>query len=134
MYRAFLPLFLLGLMVVNSGCREKDSKETGIRGLNERPEVQSLVIATDEDTPVAIRLVGTDADGDLLTYAILEDTENGSLSGTPPDLSYLPAPNFSGEDRLVYMAMDGTETGESTPGEVLIRISTRSLAVTSPCR
>ncbi|MBI4601843.1 MAG: DNRLRE domain-containing protein [Planctomycetes bacterium] len=44
-------------------------------------------VATPEDTPVAITLTATDADGDALTYTVVAGPANGVLCGTAPNLT-----------------------------------------------
>ena len=39
-----------------------------------------------------IVLTGSDPDGDALTFALATGPAHGTLSGTPPDLTYTPAP------------------------------------------
>ncbi|NIS81747.1 MAG: tandem-95 repeat protein, partial [Anaerolineales bacterium] len=67
---------------------------------------QNLV--TDEDTPLAITLTALDPNNDPLTFSIVSDPSNGTLSGTPPDLIYTPAPDFNGADSFTFVANDGT--------------------------
>jgi hypothetical protein len=59
-------------------------------------------------SPVAITLTATDSDGDPLTYAIVTVPSNGTLSGTPPNVTYTPAFNFAGTDSFTFQASDGT--------------------------
>ena len=36
---------------------------------------------------------------------------SGTLSGTPPSLTYTPAPNFNGADNFTFTVNDGTDDG-----------------------
>jgi len=72
----------------------------------------------DEDSSVDITLVASDVDNDPLTYSVVTQPSNGTLSGTPPDLSYSPDENFHGSDTFTFQANDGllnsTETAYLT--------------------
>ena len=75
-----------------------------------------------------ITLTGSDADGDILTYDTSEPG-NGSLSGTPPNLSYTPSPEFIGEDSFTFTVSDGLDTSVSanvniTVNEVIVENNT----------
>jgi hypothetical protein len=56
---------------------------------------------------VAITLTGTDADNDPLTFVFTQPTQ-GSLDGTPPNLTYTPNPGFTGADSFTFKVNDGT--------------------------
>jgi hypothetical protein len=59
------------------------------------------------DTPKAITLLATDVDGDPLTYQIAAQPAHGTLSGTPPNVTYTPAAGYSGSDSFTFKANDG---------------------------
>jgi hypothetical protein len=42
-----------------------------------------------------------------MTFSVVTDPANGSLSGTTPDLTYTPAADFNGTDSFTYQASDG---------------------------
>lgn len=77
--------------------------------------------STDEDTPIALVLSATDADGDALTYAVAQAPMHGTLSGTAPNLTYTPALNFHGSDSFTFTATDGQLT--SAPATVSISVA-----------
>ena len=65
-------------------------------------------LTTDEDSGLSILLSGTDADGDVLSYEVVTDPANGSLSGTAPVLTYSPNENYNGSDSFTFRVTDGT--------------------------
>jgi hypothetical protein len=65
-------------------------------------------VTTAEDTAKAIVLTGSDADGDALTYTIVTQSTNGTLSGTAPSVTYTPALNYNGSDSFTFKVNDGT--------------------------
>ena len=72
------------------------------------PTATDQAVATDEDTPVAVSLAGSDPDGDPLTFSVVSGPAHGALSGTAPNLTYTPAANFNGADSFTFKANDGT--------------------------
>jgi len=62
---------------------------------------------TNEDTPLNILLVATDADGDPLTYSIVSLPVHGTLSGAAPDVTYSPFSDYNGADSFTFKANDG---------------------------
>jgi len=92
------------------------------RPANSAPSASDLSSFTTESQAVDIALIASDSESDLLTYSILTQTSNGALSGTPPDLSYLPNNGFVGSDAFTFQVSDG---------EYLSRIATVSITVQS---
>lgn len=68
-----------------------------------------------------IRLPGSDPDDDPLTYTLVDGPDSGTLSGTPPNLSYRPDDHFTGTDHVTYRVEDGR--GGSDTGEVTITVA-----------
>jgi len=91
-----------------------------VNDVADAPVAENQVVETDEDTPLAIALVASDADGDRLTFTIERAPEHGSLIGMPPDWSYVPDAEYSGPDRFVFAVDDGH--GGSDTGTVSITI------------
>jgi hypothetical protein len=79
-----------------------------IKGPNHAPMANAQSVTAVEDTPKAITLTGSDTDsGDVLTYAVTPPA-HGTLSGTAPNLTYTPAPNYYGPDSFTFTVSDGT--------------------------
>lgn len=80
---------------------------------NTAPVAIAQTLATPEDTPLAIELGATEAEGDALTYEIVAPPSHGTLapaSGAPlqaPGYLYTPAANFHGTDSFTFRARDG---------------------------
>ena len=77
--------------------------------------------AAAEDAAVAITLTGSDLDGDSLTFLVVSGPSHGSLSGTPPSLTYTPAANYNGPDSFTFKVNDGTV--DSVPATVSINVT-----------
>ena len=67
-----------------------------------------VTASTNEDTAVDISLVGTDVDGDNLSYSIVTNPSNGAVSISGSTATYTPSSNYNGNDSFVYKANDGT--------------------------
>ena len=65
-------------------------------------------MTTVEGTPVSITLAGSDPEGDALSFEVVTQPANGTLSGTAPALTYTPAPNSVGADSFTFTVNDGT--------------------------
>src|SRR5207244_1832387 len=74
-----------------------------------------------EDTPLAIMLVGTDVENSPLTFAVVTPPAHGTLSGTAPNFTYKPAPDYNGADSFTFKANDGSL--DSAPATVSLTIT-----------
>jgi hypothetical protein len=93
---------------------------------NATPQAADLAVPVERDTQKEFALVGTDADGDPLTWAVVAGPDNGNLdplSGddTSWDITFIPNAGFVGEDEFTYTVNDGTDT--STEATVTITVS-----------
>ncbi|HYB96876.1 MAG TPA: Ig-like domain-containing protein, partial [Vicinamibacterales bacterium] len=77
-----------------------------INAVNDAPTVNGQSLSTDEDTAKAITLTGADVEGDALTFVYAQPA-HGTVSGTAPNLTYTPAPNYNGPDSFTFTADDG---------------------------
>ncbi|NIM49516.1 MAG: tandem-95 repeat protein, partial [Gemmatimonadales bacterium] len=75
---------------------------------NVPPLAEDQSVTTDEDTPVAINLTASDPGDDSLAFTIVGGPSSGTLSGSLPNLTYTPNPDWNGTDSLSYKANDGT--------------------------
>lgn len=78
-----------------------------IQDVNDPPVAYSQDIVTEEGESLAITLTAFDEDGDDLTYEILSGPDNGTLTGTAPNLTYTPNEDFTGADRFTFRVFDG---------------------------
>jgi hypothetical protein len=66
---------------------------------------QKLTVAQGGSLPIT--LTGSDADGNLLTFALLDAPRHGTLSGTGAQLTYTPSAGFVGTDTFGFNVGDG---------------------------
>jgi hypothetical protein len=71
------------------------------------PVADSQKVKTREDEPKAITLRAKDRDGDALHYEIVSMPKHGTLSGTPPIVTYTPNRGYSGPDSFTFRVKDG---------------------------
>ncbi|MSU31558.1 MAG: tandem-95 repeat protein [Pedosphaera sp.] len=79
-----------------------------ISAVNDQPIVSNQSLPTNEDIALPITLAGSDVDGDQLAYTVLTLPRLGVLTGTEPNLVFLPSPNISGTDSFTYKVNDGS--------------------------
>ncbi len=92
-----------------------------IAAVNDTPVANGASVATDEDVPVDMTLSGSDIDEEALTYAVVSGPEHGILSGTAPDLTYMPDPDYSGADSFTFRTNDGLV--DSEPATVSVAVA-----------
>ena len=75
-------------------------------------------------------LPATDADGDPLTYSIVEQPAHGALSGSGASRTYTPAPNYNGPDSFTFEANDGTaDSNTATVSLTVLPVNDAPVAV-----
>lgn len=84
-------------------------------GAKRTPYAHAQNVALVKNNPQPITLTGS---GGAQRYAILAPPAHGTLTGTPPYLTYTPAPNYSGEDSFTFAVKNSTAT--SAPATVTI--------------
>ncbi|WP_456364815.1 tandem-95 repeat protein [Priestia aryabhattai] len=76
--------------------------------VNDAPTVPNYTFSTQEDSPVVGAVVGTDVDGNPLSYQLQNGPTNGiaavNANGT---FSYQPNLNFNGTDQFTVLVSDG---------------------------
>jgi hypothetical protein len=100
--------------------------------VNDAPVATPRSLSTPEGTPVAATLTGSDVDGDPLTFAVASQPAHGTLTGTPPNLTYTPAPSYNGPDSFTFTASDGTAT--SAPATLSITVTSLNDAPVATAR
>jgi VCBS repeat-containing protein len=114
-----------------------DSEATvaiAVNPVNDAPLAASQSVTADEDTPLAITLSGSDVEtpaGNLL-YTVTVAPQHGTLSGSGPNLTYTPAPNYNGPDSFQYTVTDnGDPAGiHANPGDLTSAPAMVSITVT----
>ncbi|HEV2331035.1 MAG TPA: LamG-like jellyroll fold domain-containing protein [Verrucomicrobiae bacterium] len=85
------------------------------------PVATNQTVTLAENSPANITLTGFDPQNLPLTYSVLSEPANGVLSGTPPNLTYRPATNFSGDDSFNFDVNDGVTN--SSPATISLVVT-----------
>jgi VCBS repeat-containing protein len=90
---------------------------------NRLPTASNGVLTTDEDRSATGTLVGSDADGNPLTFSIVSGGTLGTVTITNASMGrfkYVPNPNANGQDSFTFRVSDGT--GSSNVATVAVTI------------
>ncbi len=104
-----------------------------VTNANDPPVAVDDSNTTPENTPVTIDVLNNDSDidGDTLTVDSVTQGTSGSVTNNGNDVTYTPAPGFSGTDSFTYTISDGnggtdmatvTVTVTGTPARINIQI------------
>lgn len=116
----------LGIAVLVSACGGSDKKKTPPPKVNTPPTAMSMSVATQADTPVTGKLMGSDIDKDMLTYTVSAQPTQGVLTvQTDGSYTYTPNTDVVGMDQFSFTVSDG----KSTSAVAMIDITIDLLAV-----
>ena len=103
--------YVVEIMVTDSLGRSVKVKFSWIvseKAVNNRPEAFALAVKVAQNSSgERVTLKGKDVNNDPLTYIVLTQPKRGSLTGTPPNLTYVPRPGEAGDDSFTYKTDDG---------------------------
>lgn len=85
---------------------------------------QNIAVASGESVPIT--LAGADVDSDTLSYELIDLPAQGSVSGTPPAISYAPDPGYAGTDTFTFTVNDGSATSSAATITVFVDGGTNS--------
>ncbi|MBP2000088.1 C4-type Zn-finger protein [Paenibacillus shirakamiensis] len=75
---------------------------------NRPPTVPNYNYTTNKNVPVSAQVVGTDPDGDPLTYTLNSTPNNGTVVVNPNGtFTYTPNPGYVGQDSFTVLVSDG---------------------------
>ncbi len=103
------------------GCYTCHNGPGSDNGNNNHPPVASNgSVSTPTNTPVAIALHATDADGNALTLRIVSQAKHGTVGLAGTAATYYPEAGFVGSDSFTFAARDGQT--DSNLGKVLVGV------------
>ena len=99
-----------------------------VASVNDAPVANDVTAQMDENKefdrfmPVTITFDASDVEGETLTYSVVSDPSNGSLSSvTGNQVTYTPNQDWNGTDTFTYKANDGT--ADSNTATVTITVT-----------
>ncbi|MBC7978075.1 MAG: tandem-95 repeat protein [Myxococcales bacterium] len=92
-----------------------------VSSVDDTPTADNLQRSVNEDGTTSITLSGFDLEREPLSFAIATGPAHGTVSGTPPNVTYTPAANFNGTDSFTYTA--GAGAGTSAPATVTLFVA-----------
>jgi len=95
--------------VANSDQLDANQNDLGA-ACEAKPVADGTEVSVDEDGSLKITLTGQDSDS--LNFEVREQPGKGSLSGTAPDLTYTPAANEHGPDKIGFVVSNGEHSSE----------------------
>jgi len=81
-----------------------------VNPVQDAPTAYDAAVKVVRNTPRSFQLDGRDADGDALRYQVTTLPRNGTVSGTPPLLTYTPRTGYVGKDTLRFRVADASST------------------------
>ncbi|NLF39677.1 tandem-95 repeat protein [bacterium] len=73
---------------------------------NQPPVAHDATVSGDSGAPIPVTLTASDAEGDALTFMVVDQPGSGVLNGAPPLLTYTSADEFYGTDSFTFVACD----------------------------
>ena len=73
-----------------------------------------------EDIDKEITLKATDVEGSDLTYSIVSEPSNGTLTQDGKSIVYSPNANYNGSDSFTYKANDGTDDSNTATVSITV--------------
>ena len=91
-----------------------------VNKVNDVPSAKPLSFSTNEDVSKSVELVGSDPDGDNLTYVLTSQPSQGSASLSSSTVTYTPSANYNGIDSFGFKVSDGIAISEAAPVSVTV--------------
>ena len=103
-----------------------------IAPVNDGPNAAAVSLSATEDVMASGQLLGSDVDGDALTYSIVSNGSKGTAAITNTStgaFTYTPAANNNGSDSFVYRVSDGVLTADATVTVTIAPVNDAPVAV-----
>lgn len=97
--------------------------ESGTVTIGNAPPAAAVLEATvqeDDRDGEAVTLSGSDPDGDDLEFVVTAGPGHGAVTGTPPNVRYVPDPDYFGVDSFGFVVTDGEA---EAPGTVSVTVA-----------
>lgn len=128
----WLPIGVLAsslLVLTACGGGGSSSSGTGTGTSNTAPVVGNVTTTAKKDASTAIKLQGTDTDGDSLSYSVVKSPTNGKVTISGSTATYTPTSSYSGSDSFTYKANDGkADSGTATVSLTVTTVNSAPVA------
>ncbi|CAI8156367.1 MAG: Uncharacterised protein [Pseudidiomarina mangrovi] len=119
---------VITVSLVVAGCDGSDDEPM----VNTAPQAQAASVIASADTVFMGQLVGSDSDGDSLTFSVADEPQNGAVMiAANGSYSYTPNAEYVGDDSFSFRVSDGALTATAT---VSIRIDALAVSLRSVVR
>lgn len=98
-----------------------DNTVRGSTFVNTAPVLQSANVTTTMNVAAPIWLQASDIDMQQLAYSVIAAPAHGQLSGTAPNLTYIPNAGFKGRDSISFAVNDGYD--DSVAATISIKVN-----------
>jgi VCBS repeat-containing protein len=98
---------------------------------NRPPVANPQSVEVTEDEPKDITLTGSDPDGDPLSFQVTSNPSHGTLSGTAPNLTYTPNPDYTGPDSFQFKVTDPHGASDTETVSITVKTDNDPPVVTS---
>ena len=94
---------------VNDGVLDSNVAQVviGIAPVNDPPVVENMSVDTEEDVALSFKFSYTEIENDNLTFDVVNQPTNGTITIDNAIATYTPNINFNGSDTFTYKANDG---------------------------
>lgn len=105
---------------------DQDHVSTGtisinVLAVNDAPVATPQTVAATEDVNKTIILSSTDVDDTVITYSVTSTPAHGTVTGTAPNVTYVPVANYNGPDSFTFRARD--PKGATTTATITINVA-----------
>jgi VCBS repeat-containing protein len=108
---------------VNNGAERVPATFQSSNQINQAPQVDAQSFSSDEDTIINGQVIATDIENDVLSYSLLSQPANGTvtLNSATGSFVYTPNANYNGPDSFLVTVTD--DNGNSTTATIGVTIA-----------
>ncbi len=118
--------------VYDATALERHFTYTAASPTNSAPIASDFELITNQGTSVELTLSATDTDGDALSYTVLGQPQQGTITGTAPNLTYQPAADFVGTDSFTFQASDSVSVSQVATVSIIVQSVDQSGVTSNP--
>ena len=114
-------------IAINVGSSSSTPPPPSTTVTNTAPVASSQSVSVVTALSSAIRLMATDRENNALTYTVTRAPLRGTLTGTPPNLSYVSQAGYVGSDSFTFTAKDAALTSNTSTVSINVLAIERSV-------